>query len=558
MAPKKSKKDGDAGKGAKEALPSEKEQTLIIRVDALEEQLARVRRERDEAVKLSRESKNMLMEQDADRREQVEYLKVQLDSKRKELSAFENQMAELKQSKETDEKKLDSKLARALQETSELGQQLEEKEEMITKLKSQLVELGQLKANAETNEVAKTKMNSELEDARAQLHESQLSSRVLAVADDPTIGGEDGAKVLPLLLLEAVRLHIDKRILVEQGLIALQYVLSSDRHADASLLTKKGAVDIVLGAMYRHVDGPDLQSAACGFLWKLAFADSAVRDLVVSKDGLPLIMGAMQRYADHQRLHYNACGALRHILVTAPVTFSGPAQVQAGRRNHHLPPVAAPAHGAGVGSRRNITGRRSGAGERLSVATSVAPRAVLDHSARGGLRGTTSNPDLPKHESHRHGSGRPSTVSHVQISSRHADAVDSRPATKENVAIQAMKLTLRSMAAHAGAALVQEYGCGTLYNLAVSNPGPMRKEMYAEGCVQLVLNAMRTHPTVAGIILNSCALLKQLAEYPPCVQLMDEGGAKPLIVELLSIHQINDELVARASEVLRYLPDHEM
>ena len=123
--------------------------------------------------------------------------------------------------------------------------------------------------------------------------------------------------------------------------------------------------------------------------------------------------------------------------------------------------------------------------------------------------------------------------------------------------MQAMKLTLRSMATHLDTALVQEYGCGTLYNVAISNPA-MRQHIYAEGGVGIVLSAMRAHPAVAGVLLNSFGLLKELAEFPPCVQLLDEGGARGIIIEAVSTHQLNDELVARASEVMRYLPDHEM
>ena len=96
---------------------------------------------------------------------------------------------------------------------------------------------------------------------------------------------------------------------------AMQYVLSGERHADAELIRRRGGIDHVLEAMTLHPEVSELQSSACGLLWKLGYADPPSRASVVKANGMAIIMAAMQRHTGHPRLHYNACGALRHLLV---------------------------------------------------------------------------------------------------------------------------------------------------------------------------------------------------------------------------------------------------
>ena len=78
-------------------------------------------------------------------------------------------------------------------------------------------------------------MSTELETLRTKLRESTQQLNILAVADGRE-GGKDGERVLPVLLLEVLRLHPGKPILVEQVMIALQYILSSHRHMDAEVV----------------------------------------------------------------------------------------------------------------------------------------------------------------------------------------------------------------------------------------------------------------------------------------------------------------------------------
>ena len=73
--------------------------------------------------------------------------------------------------------------------------------------------------------------------------------------------GENGARALPLMLLEAIRLHLAKPVLVEQAMVAMQYVLSEAHgHADSELIRTRGGIDIILDAMRRHAEIAELQA----------------------------------------------------------------------------------------------------------------------------------------------------------------------------------------------------------------------------------------------------------------------------------------------------------
>ena len=183
---------------------------------------------------------------------------------------------------------------------------------------------------------------------------------------------------------------------------------------------------------------------------------------------------------------------------------------------------------------------------------------LLAGGARNGMRGVSSDPYLRNTSCASHGATpavRPSTVAAAPVTSRRQDLPDVKPAAREEVAAQALRLTLRSMDDHAGTPLVQEYGCGTLYNLVLANPQAARASILHEGGVPLVLHAMRTHAMVAGVQLNASALIKELAEYQPCLQELDECGARQALIAAIHNHGINGDLSSRAAVALRYLPE---
>ena len=188
------------------------------------------------------------------------------------------------------------------------------------------------------------------------------------------------------------------------------------------------------------------------------------------------------------------------------------------------------------------------------------PRMLLAGGQGSKLRGVSSDPHLRNGGLSPAGPGaRPSTVAGAMGhgGQRRVEELGGtvRPAAREDVSVQALRLTLRSMADHPHMPLVQEYGCGTLYNLALSNPQTTRMLLHSEGGVPLVLAAMKEHIHSAGTLLNACSLLKELAEFQPCLQQLDAGGARKLLLEVADKHQLHAELSARVEEALKYLPE---
>jgi len=144
--------------------------------------------------------------------------------------------------------------------------------------------------------------------------------------------------------------------------------------------------------------------------------------------------------------------------------------------------------------------------------------------------------------------------SSLQSRRERGDEPHIKMAVKEDVSVDALRLTLKSMAAHEATALVQEYGCGTLFNVIVADPA-MRTRLTNEDGVRIVLAAMQQHPMATGVQINACALIKELADFQPALQLIEDGGGRHLLLTALQNHQYNDDLLTRATEALRYLPE---
>lgn len=261
------------------------------------------------------------------------------------------------------------------------------------------------------------------------------------------------------------------------------------------------------------------------------------------------------------RLQYNACGALRHLLVEAPRDFSISSQIfptrPAAESGGALPPLS-----RGDGSGRHHRPGSSHERER--------PRATMTKS---GMRVSASNPALQqRYSSVRDGAQRrlhnaaketggapprqtlrPVATHTGSLSRRHEELADVKPAARENIMVQALALTVRSMREHPKKPLVQEYGCGTMYNIVLSTPA-MCGAVCEEGGVQMALDAMRAHPLATGTQLNACSLLKVLSENGKGLGLLEQGGARALFTAAISNHMYNRELVEMAQLALKYMP----
>ena len=67
--------------------------------------------------------------------------------------------------------------------------------------------------------------------------------------------------------------------------------------------------------------------------------------------------------------------------------------------------------------------------------------------------------------------------------------------------------------------------------------------------------ALTLTPTPTLPQINACALLKEMAEYQPALQRIEDGHGRDLLLSAINNHQFNEDLLGRASEALRYLPE---
>ena len=80
------------------------------------------------------------------------------------------------------------------------------------------------------------------------------------------------------------------------------------------------------------------------------------------------------------------------------------------------------------------------------------------------------------------------------------------------------------------------------------------RELAEEAGVKPVLAAMDAHPTVTGVQLNACAVLKELAACPPGLKQLQNGGARDALLAATQRHPFNQELTKLAEETMHYLP----
>ena len=123
-----------------------------------------------------------------------------------------------------------------------------------------------------------------------------------------------------------------------------------------------------------------------------------------------------------------------------------------------------------------------------------------------------------------------------------------------------LALTLHSMREHAGQALVQEYGCGTLWNLMLANAEIKPTIAQADG-VALVLECMRAHPKNPGVQLNGAAACKEFVTHPKTLEPMKRLGARKLLEGVMEAHPYNADLlklIATMKNAKVLLTDDEM
>jgi len=585
MAPKKKgkgEKKAGGGKDKPAGPTQEQAEELRLKISALEDKLLSMT-EKHESLQVEYErSKGALEAQQADQADIVGYLKKEIEKRAAENSALEKKYVSTKEAKEEMENRLQQELTIEKSTVQELRSKLEESHDENSALSEQLVEYNYLKELSASNKVLIEKLQRELAEAKAQLDQALQQLRILAMPnkEDPA---DDGGGAIPLLLLEAVRTYKEKHMLVEQACHALQAVLSGDRKEDAVSLRKHGGLQLILSTMSDHPDKSGLQAAACGLLWKVAFTDPASRNIVAKENGIQLILLAMQAHLLVPRLQYNACGALRNLLVKNSQEFSVSSQI-AGSRPDELPPLSgsgATAASPADASSRSPPNRRAvprvggvravvpgGGGVRQGVGPYRSDRSPPSGSYRSKMPGSrgmmSTSRSLPQLGGRTRTADEPRAASrgghsrHENVSPspprRPAATPEVIPAPRDGVLEQALNLTLRSMSEHAEQSLVQEYGCGTLWNLMLANGVAMKMHACETDAVALVLKAMRAHPMATGVQLNASAVLKEFATFPKTLEQMKAGDARDALRGAIGNHPYNADLIKIAEETIHTMP----
>ncbi|KAL1500213.1 hypothetical protein AB1Y20_012882 [Prymnesium parvum] len=564
MPPKKKKKDdasGDAGgDGKKKTPPTELErEELRVRIIALEEKLSTATMELEQVLADHSQMYDKLTKQKKDHRDVVSYLNKELEKKDVELAVLMDKFVTLKAEKDADEMRLASERDRIQVLTQQMGEENEKAEAEVRRLKDQLTEYDRMAQQSIDDATEKATLRETLETVRRELEEAKQKLSVLAAPDSEKVN-EDGRGAVLLLLLEAMRVY-PMPILHEQAMIAMQHVLETDKSGqspDCVIVRKCGVVELVLDTMRTHEHTAAVQSAACGLLWKLAFVDEITRKLIVRDGGTHLIMHAMQQHLHFPRLQYNACGALRNLLVSDHRDFSVASQIRGVKSTElaPLPPIGGDSH-----RKPRVHGRTI---VPVPVQLPVAHPSLSSSKragALGGPRHVRSSPHLPQRQGlHRtldderlnasRSRGLPRSESMAPTAHRREELPEVKPAVTEPIIEQALKLTLQSMIEHHEKPLVQEYGCGTIWNLLMSNGATIRPKLVDEGGINTVCCAMRAFPTVAGLQLNGAAVIKEVAEGGKMTQLLERHHVRDLLEAATMNHPNNSELLALVEQII--------
>ena len=347
MAPKKKgkgKSKSDDGGGAdgdgkkKNAPPTEVErEEMRLKITALEQKLASATARLEAQDAQATEGVALLAQKEKDHKDVMDFIKKELEKRERENASLEKKYILLREAKENEEIRLNHELDVEKATAQMAREQHDLAVSERTRLEEALEEYETLKELRRSNQAQLDTQQGELVSSRAALQQARTQLHILAAPDGDEVS-DDGSCALPLLLLEAMRMYSSKPVLQEQACIALQSILSGDSKAECAAVRRHGGVELILDVMRQHEEAGELQSAACGLLWKLSVTDAPTRKLVVKDGGVQLVLAGMTRHLAHPRMQYNACGALRNLVVDNAQNFSVASQI-AGARASELPPL---------------------------------------------------------------------------------------------------------------------------------------------------------------------------------------------------------------------------
>jgi hypothetical protein len=398
--------------------------------------------------------------------------------------------------------------------------------------------------------------------AAAELALKTKWSRALGLAVEKA--DESGTGALPTLLIALLGTFGEEAMVQEQALMMLAALLVDDDVHNAALIHRLGGVAAIVKTLRAHGGSAAIALHACLVLWLLALSSRRVSDEVVAQDGIALLVGAINSHTDNSRLVYNACGALCHLVVTRPQMLTVASQIAASPvkgfgAQTALARRAKPSHAVGAADspelRRQIELLR---GPNSSQATSGARIA----SGGGPARQPHAQSALSRRKNAQRTALRAAGAWHHSLltaavakltRNERADLpiaparVD--PATlvvelaARDLDLKAvLGALLRAVRAHMSKAKVLESSLCAIWNLQLGSSALARELLAADGALDALVDALRRHGAVAGVVLYALAILLALAEADEAAEALEAQGVGRLVQDVARSHPYNEPL----------------
>ena len=314
-------------------------------------------------------------------------------------------------------------------------------------------------------------------------------------------------------VLAAMRKHKSIARVQEECVVALWLLAVNPDHKVK--IADAGGIADVLAAMRRHKSTARVQERGCGVLRNLAVnPDNAVK--IANAGGVDSVLAAMRKYKSNAGLQEEGCGVLRNLAHSADNSVKiavarGIADVLAAMREHKST-AELQLEGCGV----------------LHILAQDADNSVEIADA-GGIDDVLAA--MRAHRSHagmqEWGCGALSNLALQHIGNQITQDADNPVKIADAGGIADVLVAMRTHRSHAG---VQVQSCGALSNLAL-NANNNAKIADAGGIAD-VLAAMRAHGSHAGVQDWGCNALSILARTDSKVKIVAAGGIADVLAAM--------------------------
>lgn len=338
-------------------------------------------------------------------------------------------------------------------------------------------------------------------------------------------------------------------------------------------LLEIGTLNVVIAAMYNHINSSEVQSGACRAIWNLsATSENQVR--LVEQGALDCILAAMDKYPADAELQEKALAALSNLGAAMEnqnvILEKGAIDriVEAMNRHSEDGPVQSKACSAFTNFasydsplKREIM--RRGGGGAVVISMIMHPEDVdLQEKALRALRNICANSDENKIEVASVG-GIDAVISAMQVHRDEPGVQEAGAWTLSNLAVNpdnkafigdsgGIDVVIRAMWVHSDCVGVQEWCCRALWTLSVDAQN--RLVIMEVGGISAVVNAMQAHSDAATVQEKGCGVLSNLAatDDDSKMRIVEEEALDAIIMAMV-LHADNRAVQDRACSVLKRL-----